>query len=51
MLPNGNICLRESVVINGIPKNILECKQKYSEDEERGDFRNRILTVGSAGLK
>lgn len=51
LLPNGAICLRNSVVMNGIPKNMVDCKEKYSEQELRGDYRNRILTVGSAGLK
>lgn len=37
--------------MNGIPKTMLECKEKYSSDELRGDYRNRVLTVGSAGLK
>lgn len=51
VLNNGMICLRDSVVMNGIPKSMIECKEKYQADELRGDFRNRLLTVGSAGLK
>ena len=51
VLANGLICLRNSVVMNGVPKTMLECKEKYSSEEMRGDYRNRVLTVGSAGLK
>ena len=37
--------------MNGIPKTMIECKEKYSAEEQRGDYRNRIMTVSSAGLK
>lgn len=28
-----------------------DCLALYKEDEKRGDYRNRILTIGSSGLK
>jgi hypothetical protein len=51
LLPNGMICLRESIVRGGVPKSMIECKEKYGSDELRGDYRNRVMTVGSGGLK
>lgn len=41
------ICLRKTIVVNGFPKNMQECKK----NETLGDYRARIDTFGGASLK
>ncbi len=45
------ITLRKSLVLNGLPENMKQVAEHYSDDEKRGDFRARIEAVGPSALK